>query len=44
MLFKKVLGELLYALDIATDPEKEKKTYYKKAYKILDLIRTKNKK
>ena len=44
MLFRKVLGELLYALDIATDPEKEKKTYYKKAYKILNLIRTENKK
>lgn len=33
-VFKRVLGELLYALDVATDAEKEKDLYYKKIYKL----------
>jgi hypothetical protein len=37
-LFKKVLGELLYALDVATDPEKEKNNYYRKVYRLLSSI------
>ena len=39
MTFRRVLGELLYALDVATDPEKEKDRYYKKVYKILNSIK-----
>lgn len=38
MTFRRVLGELLYALDVATDPEKEKDRYYKKVYKLLNNI------
>lgn len=37
--FQRVLGELLYALDVSTDPEKEKNKFYKSAYKILDKMR-----
>ena len=34
-----MLGELLYALDVSTDPEKEKNKFYKSAYKILNKMR-----
>jgi len=37
-LFKRVLGELLYALDVATDPEKEKNNYYRKVYRLLSSV------
>ena len=37
-LFKRVLSELLYAMDVATDPEKEKQKYMKKVFRIVNLI------
>ena len=37
-LFKRVLSELLYALDVATDPEKEKQKYQKKVFRLLNTI------
>jgi len=50
--FRRVLGELLYALEVATDPELNKNDYQKKLYKLLSsgaddkpkLSLTKNKK
>ena len=37
--FRRILGELLYALDVATDPTKEREKYYKKVYKLLSVIK-----
>ena len=37
-LFKRVLSELLYAMDVATDPEKEKQKYMKKVFRIVNLM------
>ena len=37
-LFKRILSELLYALDVATDPEKEKQKYMKKVFRIVNLM------
>ena len=50
--FRRVLGELLYALEVATDPELNKNDYQKKLYKLLasgadakpEISLTKNKK
>ena len=36
--FKRVLSELLYAFDVATDPEKEKQKYQKKVFRLLNTI------
>lgn len=37
-LFKRILSELLYALDVATNPEKEKQKYMKKVYRLVNLM------
>ena len=36
--FKRVLSELLYAFDVATDPENEKQKYQKKVFRLLNTI------
>ena len=36
--FKRVLSELLYAFDVATDPEKEKQKYQKKVFRLVNTI------
>ena len=33
-----MLSELLYAMDVATDPEKEKQKYMKKVFRIVNLM------
>ena len=42
--FKRVLGELLHAMDVASDPDKEIKKYYKSLYKIINDGEKKNEK
>ncbi len=37
-LFKRILSELLYALDVATDPEKEKQKYMKKVFRLVSTM------
>ena len=37
-LFKRVLSELLYALDVACDPEKEKQKYMKKVFRLVNTM------
>lgn len=41
-VFKRVLGELLHAMDVATDPDKEVKKYYKSLYKIINDVEKKD--
>jgi len=41
-VFRRVLGELLHAMDVATDPDKEIKKYYKSLYKIINDVEKKN--
>ena len=43
-VFKRVLGELLHAMDVASDPDKEVKKYYKSLYKIINDVEKKNEK
>jgi len=37
-LFKRIFGELLHALDVATDPEKEKNKYHTKLYRLFNQM------
>ena len=43
-VFRRVLGELLHAMDVASDPDKEIKKYYKSLYKIINDGEKKNEK
>ena len=43
-VFRRVLGELLHAMDVASDPDREIKKYYKSLYKIINDGEKKNEK